>query len=70
MEVRDPTYVIQFIEYLNTSGSFKNCKQVVWGGGEPTLDKSFDLIIKKFIVMLIQICIIELYKFCKISPNY
>ena len=39
--------VIQFIEYLNTSGSFKNCKQVVWGGGEPTLDKSFDLIIKE-----------------------
>ena len=31
----------------NTSGSFKNCKQVVWGGGEPTLDKSFDLIIKE-----------------------
>lgn len=39
--------VVEFIEYLNSSGSFKNCKQVVWGGGEPTLDKSFDLIIKE-----------------------
>ena len=39
--------VVEFIEYLNKSGSFKNCKQVVWGGGEPTLDKSFDLIIKE-----------------------
>ena len=39
--------VVEFIEYLNKSGSFKDCKQVVWGGGEPTLDKSFDLIIKE-----------------------
>ena len=48
MEAKDQNIVVvEFIEYLNKSGSFKNCKQVVWGGGEPTLDKSFDLIIKE-----------------------
>ena len=39
--------VVEFIKYLNNSGSFKNCKQVVWGGGEPTLDKSFELIVNE-----------------------
>lgn len=37
--------VIEFVKYLSISGAFKNCKQVVWGGGEPTLDKSFELIV-------------------------
>ena len=39
--------VVKFIQYLSESGSFKNCKQVVWGGGEPTLDKSFELIVNE-----------------------
>ena len=39
--------VVEFIKYLSDSGSFKNCKQVVWGGGEPTLDKSFELIVEE-----------------------
>ena len=39
--------VVEFIKYLSESGSFKNCKQVVWGGGEPTLDKSFELIVEE-----------------------
>ncbi len=37
--------VIEFIKYLNKEKSFENCKQVVWGGGEPTLDKSFEIIV-------------------------
>ena len=39
--------VVEFIKYLSQSQSFNNCKQVVWGGGEPTLDKSFELIINE-----------------------
>ena len=39
--------VVEFIKYLSDSGSFTNCKQVVWGGGEPTLDKSFELIVEE-----------------------
>ena len=39
--------VVEFIKYLNASGSFEDCKQVVWGGGEPTLDKSFELIVEE-----------------------
>ena len=41
--------VVEFIKYLNASGSFEDCKQVVWGGGEPTLDKSFELIFSSLI---------------------
>ena len=37
--------VYEFIEYLNQNNSFKDCKQVVWGGGEPTLDKTFEQIV-------------------------
>jgi len=39
--------VVEFIKYLSDTKSFNNCKQVVWGGGEPTLDKSFELIINE-----------------------
>ena len=39
--------VVEFIKYLNDSGSFENTRQVVWGGGEPTLDKSFDKILEE-----------------------
>ncbi len=39
--------VYQFIEYLDQKNSFKDCKQVVWGGGEPTLDRTFEQIVKK-----------------------
>mgnify|MGYP006085950747 CR=1 FL=1 len=39
--------VVEFIKYLSSSNSFHNCKQVVWGGGEPTLDKSFELIMNE-----------------------
>ena len=39
--------VVEFIKYLNNSGSFDDCNQVVWGGGEPTLDKSFELILEE-----------------------
>ena len=39
--------VVEFIKYLSDSGSFKNCKQVVWGGGETTLDKSFELSVEE-----------------------
>jgi len=28
--------VVEFISYLSKNNSFKNCKQVVWGGGEIT----------------------------------
>ena len=40
-------HVVEFVKYLNNSGSFQNCNQVVWGGGEPTLDKSFELILEE-----------------------
>ena len=30
--------VVEFISYLSENNSFKDCDQVVWGGGEPTLD--------------------------------
>ena len=39
--------IVEFIKYLSESKAFKNCKQVVWGGGEPTLDKSFELIVNE-----------------------
>ena len=32
----------ELIEKLEKNGNFKDCNQVVWGGGEPTLDKSFE----------------------------
>ena len=34
--------LLKFVRKLTKVGSFKNCRQVVWGGGEPTLDKSFE----------------------------
>ena len=39
--------VVEFITSLNKKGDLKNCNQVVWGGGEPTLDKSFEQILKE-----------------------
>jgi organic radical activating enzyme len=38
--------VVEFISYLSENNSFKDCDQVVWGGGEPTLDKSFEQILE------------------------
>ena len=45
--VRSKYNVVEFIKYLSENKSFKECNQVVWGGGEPTLDKSFELIVKE-----------------------
>jgi len=39
--------VVEFISYLSKSSSLNNCQQVVWGGGEPTLNKSFEQILEK-----------------------
>lgn len=39
--------VTEFISYLSKNGSLDDCKQVVWGGGEPTLDKSFEQILEE-----------------------
>ena len=36
--------VVDFITYLSKGRALDKCDQVVWGGGEPTLDKSFDQI--------------------------
>lgn len=37
--------VVEFISYLRESNSLESCNKVVWGGGEPTLDKSFEKIL-------------------------
>ena len=34
--------VTDFMKYLAEQNSFEKCKQVVWGGGEPTLDKTLN----------------------------
>jgi len=39
--------VVEFISYLAKNNSLENCHQVVWGGGEPTLDKSFEQILEE-----------------------
>ncbi len=39
--------VVEFISYLSRNKSLDNCNQVVWGGGEPTLDKSFEQILEE-----------------------
>lgn len=39
--------VVEFISYLSRSNSLDNCSKVVWGGGEPTLDKSFEQILEE-----------------------
>ena len=39
--------VVEFISYLAKNNSLDNCYQVVWGGGEPTLDKSFEQILEE-----------------------
>jgi wyosine [tRNA(Phe)-imidazoG37] synthetase (radical SAM superfamily) len=39
--------VVKFISYLSRSNSLNDCDQVVWGGGEPTLDKSFGQILEE-----------------------
>jgi uncharacterized Fe-S cluster-containing radical SAM superfamily protein len=39
--------VVEFISYLSRSNSLSECNQVVWGGGEPTLDKSFEHILEE-----------------------
>ncbi len=38
--------VVEFVSYLSKNNSLDNCNQVVWGGGEPTLDKSFEQILE------------------------
>lgn len=46
-EGKKSTYdVVKFIDDLKKNNSFENCEQVVWGGGEPTLEKSFEQIVK------------------------
>tara|TARA_B100001093_G_C26834573_1_gene1017743 strand:+ start:370 stop:1668 length:1299 start_codon:yes stop_codon:yes gene_type:complete len=39
--------VVEFISYLSKSNSLNDCNQIVWGGGEPTLDKSFEQILNE-----------------------
>jgi poly(ribitol-phosphate) beta-N-acetylglucosaminyltransferase len=39
--------VVEFIKNLSENGALSNCKQVVWGGGEPTLDKTFEIIVNE-----------------------
>lgn len=45
---KKPNYnVLSFVKSLSEEGHFKNLKQVVWGGGEPTLDKSFETLVNE-----------------------
>ena len=45
---KKPNYnVLDFVKSLSQKGYFNNLKQVVWGGGEPTLDRSFELLVKE-----------------------
>lgn len=39
--------VIKFIKDLSVNGALSDCKQVVWGGGEPTLDKTFEILVNE-----------------------
>lgn len=39
--------VAKIVDNLVTTNSIKNCNSIVWGGGEPTLDKEFPYLIKK-----------------------
>jgi poly(ribitol-phosphate) beta-N-acetylglucosaminyltransferase len=39
--------VVEFISFLSKDKALDNCEQVVWGGGEPTLDKSFEEILEE-----------------------
>ena len=39
--------VVEFIKDLSENGALSDCKQVVWGGGEPTLDKTFEIIVNE-----------------------
>ena len=39
--------VADFVKNLSENKNLSNCRQVVWGGGEPTLDKSFEEIFEK-----------------------
>lgn len=39
--------VVEFVSYLSRSNSLADCNQVVWGGGEPTLDRSFEQILNE-----------------------
>jgi uncharacterized Fe-S cluster-containing radical SAM superfamily protein len=39
---KKPDYdVVDFLNVYGKEGNLKKCSQVVWGGGEPTLDKNF-----------------------------
>ena len=39
--------VVEFISFLSKDKALDSCQQVVWGGGEPTLDKSFEEILEE-----------------------
>lgn len=39
--------IVSLIDDLVNTNSLDNCETVVWGGGEPTLDKDFSLLLKK-----------------------
>lgn len=43
--IRSKYNVSEFVKKLSREKSLLNCKQVVWGGGEPTLDKTFEIIV-------------------------
>lgn len=43
---KKPDYdVVDFLKNYGEEGNLKDCNQVVWGGGEPTLDKNFKKIL-------------------------
>ena len=43
----NPRYdIVKLIKEFNQKRMLKNCKYIVWGGGEPVLDKNFDTLLE------------------------
>ena len=43
---KKPNYnVLSLLEQLGKEGYLQNCEQVVWGGGEPTIEKNFEKLV-------------------------
>ena len=53
------------MKYLAEQNSFEKCKQVVWGGGEPTLDKTFEQVVSTINKTVSPEVYQSLYKFCE-----
>lgn len=55
---KKPDYdVVDFLHEYGKEGNLKKCSQVVWGGGEPTLDKNF----KKMLLEINKIASPKIY---------